>query len=114
MLLFSKGNRSFLIRLFCLKSFALSSITSLAQTPSNKNGNEGIKKAAEMVSGYFDDGTTLLYAIGAIVGIVGAVRVYNKWSSGDQDTAKAAAAWFGACIFLVVVATVLKSFYGLK
>lgn len=76
------------------------------------DGNAGIKQATDMVKGYFATGTTLLYAIGAIVGLVGAVKVYNKWNSGDQDTSKVAAAWFGSCIFLVVVATVLKSFFG--
>jgi hypothetical protein len=53
-----------------------------------------------------------MYAIGAVVGLIGAVKVYNKWSHGDHDTGKVAAAWFGACIFLVVVATVIKSFFG--
>lgn len=77
------------------------------------DGKAGIDKATELVKGYFESGTVLLYVIGAVVGLIGAVKVYNKWSSGDQDTSKAAAAWFGACIFLVVVATVLRSFYGL-
>ncbi|MBX3253326.1 MAG: DUF4134 family protein [Chitinophagaceae bacterium] len=36
----------------------------------------------------------------------------NKWNSGDQDTAKVASAWFGSCIFLIVVATVLRGFFG--
>jgi hypothetical protein len=76
------------------------------------NGDQGIKSAANLVKGYFASGTTLLYAIGAVVGLVGAVKVYNKWNSGDGDTNKVAAAWFGSCIFLVIVATVLKSFFG--
>jgi hypothetical protein len=54
-----------------------------------------------------------MYAIGAIVGLIGAVKVYQKWNSGDQDTSKVAAAWFGSCIFLVVVATIIKSFFGI-
>jgi len=37
----------------------------------------------------------------------------QKWNHGDHDTGKVAAAWFGSCVFLVVVATVLKSFFGL-
>ena len=78
------------------------------------DGKAGIDKATELVKGYFESGTILLYVIGAVVGLIGAVKVYNKWSSGDQDTSKAAASWFGACIFLVVVATVLRSFYGLN
>lgn len=32
-------------------------------------------------------------------------------SSGDPDTSKTAASWFGACIFLVIVGVVLESFF---
>ena len=77
------------------------------------NGEQGINDATTLVKTYFKAATTLLYAIGGIVGLVGAIRVYNKWSSGDPDTSKAAASWFGACIFLVVVASLLTSFFGL-
>ncbi len=45
--------------------------------------------------------TKLIYAIGAVVGLIGGVKVYSKWSSGDPDTTKTAASWFGACIFLM-------------
>jgi hypothetical protein len=78
------------------------------------DGNNGINQATTMISGYFDTGINLLYAVGGILGLIGAVRVYSKWSHGDHDTAKVAAAWFSACIFLVVVATVIKSFFGLQ
>lgn len=78
----------------------------------SQDGNAGIQEATSKVKSYFSAGTNLMYAIGAIVGLVGAVKVYNKWNSGDPDTSKTAAAWFGSCIFLVVVATVLKSFFG--
>ncbi|MET3876469.1 DUF4134 family protein [Chitinophaga sp. OAE865] len=78
-----------------------------------QDGNAGITEATNKVKGYFEKGTFLMYAIGAVVGLVGAVKVYNKWSSGEPDTAKVASSWFGACIFLVVVATVLKSFFGI-
>jgi len=77
-----------------------------------QDGNAGITEATNKVKGYFATGTNLMYAIGAITGLVGAIKVYNKWSAGEPDTAKVASSWFGACIFLVVVATVLKSFFG--
>lgn len=32
-------------------------------------------------------------------------------SLGDPDTSKTAASWFGACIFLIVAATILRSFF---
>ena len=55
--------------------------------------------------------TKLIYAIGAVVGLIGGMKVYSKFSSGDPDTSKTAASWFGACIFLIVAATILRSFF---
>ncbi|BDF53561.1 DUF4134 domain-containing protein [Phocaeicola vulgatus] len=55
--------------------------------------------------------TKLIYAIGAVIGLIGGVKVYSKFSSGDPDTSKTAASWFGACIFLIVAATILRSFF---
>ncbi len=75
------------------------------------NGMAGINEATSMVSGYFDPGTKLVYAIGAVVGLIGGIKVYSKFSSGDPDTSKTAASWFGACIFLIVAATILRSFF---
>lgn len=80
----------------------------------SQDGVSGINEANSKVRGYFASGTNLMYAIGAILGLIGAVKVYQKWNAGDQDTGKVAAAWFGSCVFLVVVATVIKSFFGIK
>jgi hypothetical protein len=78
------------------------------------DGNNGINQANTMVRSYFDTGTQLLYAIGAIVGLIGAFRVYKTMQSGHrEDVGGVAAAWFGSCIFLVIVSTVLRSFFGL-
>lgn len=77
-----------------------------------QDGNAGINEANTKVRSYFASGTNLMYAVGAIVGLIGAVKVYQKWNSGDHDTGKVAAAWFGSCVFLVVVATVIRSFFG--
>ena len=75
------------------------------------NGIAGINEATKMVTSYFDPGTKLIYAVGAVVGLIGGIKVYNKFSSGDPDTSKTAASWFGACIFLIVSATILRSFF---
>lgn len=64
-----------------------------------------------MVTSYFDPATKLVYAIAMIIGLIGGVRVYQKFSSGDPDTSKSAAAWFGACVFLIVAATILRAFF---
>src|SRR3979409_1899713 len=77
-----------------------------------QDANAGINEANTKVRSYFASGTNLMYAVGAILGLIGAVKVYQKWNSGDPDTGKVAAAWFGSCVFLVIVATVIKSFFG--
>ena len=77
-----------------------------------QDGNAGINEANTKVRSYFAAGTNLMYAVGAVLGLIGAVKVYSKWNSGDPDTGKVAAAWFGSCVFLVVVATVIRSFFG--
>lgn len=88
-------------------------LLALTMTVMAQDGNAGIEKANEQVRGYFKSGTNLMYAIGALTGLIGAVKVYQKWNGGDQDTSKVAAAWFGSCIFLVVVATIIQSFFGI-
>ena len=64
-----------------------------------------------MVNSYFDPAVKLIYEAGALCGLIGAIRVYSKFSSGDPDTGKTAGSWFGACVFLIVAATVLRSFF---
>ncbi len=78
-----------------------------------QDGNAGILDANQKVRSYFASGTQLMYAVGAIVGLIGAVKVFNKWNAGDHDTGKVAAAWFGSCVFLVVVTTVIRAFFGI-
>ena len=80
-------------------------------TRAQGKGLAGIQEATQMITSYFDPATKLIYAIGAVVGLIGGVNVYNKFSSGVPDTSKTAASWFGACIFLIVAATILRSFF---
>lgn len=87
--------------------FVLTGISLFAQG----DGSAGITEATQMVTSYFDPATQLIYAIGAVVGLIGGIKVYGKFSSGDPDTGKTAATWFGACIFLIVAATILRSFF---
>lgn len=58
----------------------------------SQDGNAGIQDANQKVRSYFISGTQLMYAVGAIVGLIGAVKVFQKWNAGDHDTGKVAAA----------------------
>ena len=94
-------------QLFLSAALLLAASSTFAQG----NGLSGITEATSMMTSYFDPATKLVYAVGAVVGLIGGVKVYGKFSSGDPDTSKVAASWFGACIFLIVAATILRSFF---
>lgn len=79
-----------------------------------QDGNAGIEAANSQIRSYFGAGTQLMYGVGALLGLIGAVKVFQKWNNGDPDTGKVAAAWFGSCVFLVVVTTVIESFFGIS
>ncbi len=104
---FREVNRKQWLAVGVAVALTLIELTGLAQ-----DGNAGINEANTKVRSYFAAGTSLMYAVGALLGLIGAVKVYQKWNAGDQDTGKVAAAWFGSCVFLVIVATVIKSFFG--
>lgn len=55
--------------------------------------------------------TKVIYLVAALVGLIGGVVVYQKWSSGDPNTTKLVGAWFGAALFLVIVATFLRAMF---
>ena len=104
---FKSSNRKQWVMLGTAIALTLMEFNVMAQ-----DANAGINEANTKVRSYFQSGTSLMYAVGAILGLIGAIKVYQKWNSGDPDTSKVAAAWFGSCVFLVVVATVIKSFFG--
>lgn len=94
-------------KIMILGAAVIAAVSAFAQG----GGSAGITEATKMVTGYFEPLTQLIYAVGAVVGLIGGIKVYQKFSSGDPDTSKTAASWFGACIFLIVAATVLRSFF---
>lgn len=85
----------------------------LYSTGHAQDGLSGINEANQRVRSYFGAGTQLMYAVGAVLGLIGAIKVFAKWNDGSPETSKVAAAWFGSLIFLVVVVTIIQSFFGI-
>lgn len=80
------------------------------------NGDAGvaaIEDAQTQIKKYFAPVTVIIYIIAAIVGMIGAFKVYSKWQNGDQDVQKVAVGWFGSFLFLIIANTVLRSVFGL-
>ena len=56
--------------------------------------------------------TNIMLVVMAIVGVIAAIQVYSKWSSGDPDVRKSATQWFGALIFAGIVLLVINAVFG--
>jgi hypothetical protein len=75
------------------------------------DGITGINAAGSELVTYLDPISTLILAIGAVVGLIGGIRVFVIWNSGERDINKEIMGWFGSCIFLVLVSVVIKAFF---
>lgn len=78
-----------------------------------QNGAAGLNTATTSLKTYIAPVTDISMAIGGIVGIVGGIRVYSKWNSGDGEINKELMGWGGSCVFLVVSSVIIKAFFGL-
>jgi capsular polysaccharide biosynthesis protein len=72
----------------------------------------GINTATTTLKTYITPITSLAYVIAAIVGIIGAIRIYNKWQGGDRDINKEVMGYGGAAVFLLLAPTVVKAIFG--
>ena len=78
-----------------------------------QSGVNGLNTATSTLKTYVDPATNIALVIGGLVGIVGGIRVYSKWNSGDQDINKELMGWGGSCLFLVLSSLIVKAFFGL-
>lgn len=74
-------------------------------------GAGAINTAANDIKAYVTNIEALIFAIAGVVGLIGGVRIYNKWQNGDNDINKEIMGWGGACIFIVLVPTFIKAFF---
>lgn len=84
-----------------------------ASSPSFAQGAGAITNAANTIKSYWDPVSTLIKVIGAVVGLIGGLRIYNKWTNGDQDINKEILGWGGACLFLFLVPTFVSAFFNI-
>ncbi|MFA5619110.1 MAG: DUF4134 family protein [Weeksellaceae bacterium] len=72
-----------------------------------------IGDAVTEIVAYWNPIKNLIMAIGGIVGVIGGIRIYNKWTNGDQDINKELVGWGGAALFLTLVPNFIGAFFGL-
>jgi len=76
-------------------------------------GAAALSSANSTIRLYWDPIKLIIQAIGAVVGLIGGIRIYNKWTNGDQDINKEILGWSGACLFLVIAPSFVGSFFGM-
>lgn len=84
--------------------FALTPVLAQGGASAISNANTEIRK-------YWDPIKLLIQGIGGVVGLIGGLRIYNKWTNGDQDINKEVVGWGGACLFLIIVPQFVNSFF---
>ena len=91
---------------------ALLGVSSEVLAQPSGNGASALSQTATTIRSYGVAAQTIILALGVIIGLIGAIRVYSKFHNGDPDTQKAVMSWFGASLFLVAVGTILQAFFG--
>ena len=104
------------IRLYS-KYYATSCVVFLAQhamAQGSKIGTlgESLNSTVEEVqNSFWEPAKKIYYLCCLILGLVGAFKVYSKWSNGDPDTTKTAAGWIGSLIFAIAVINIIELFF---
>ncbi len=82
-----------------------------AQTWGIEAGANALQSLTSDMQAYIDPVTTVVYVVAAVVGLVGALRVYVNWQNGKENVMANATGWLGACLFLLIANTVLRAMF---
>jgi hypothetical protein len=86
-------------------------ITLMYGVPQSGSLQKGLEAGYSEISGAMTTIKNIIYAVAGVIGLIGAVKVYGKWSEGAPDTSKVAGLWFGGAAFLVVAAIVIDNLF---
>ena len=105
--------KSFFKKTVTTKKALTLALVMMALTPMlAQGGATAISNAASDIRDYWDPIKLILKAVGGLVGFIGGLRVYNKWTNGDQDVNKEILGYGGAMIFLIVVPEFVTAFFA--
>jgi hypothetical protein len=101
------------------KTLAISCLSLTAQSASAKCGGVDYSWGSDALAMAHDYIVTmmlyvqyLVFVIGAIVAVIGAVQIYVKMNTGEGDITKSILVLCWGCMFLLTAAVVLPAFFG--
>lgn len=87
----------------------LTGLTALAQNAGAGSG--ALEQAGETIHSYIPAVQRLIFALAGVVALVGAISVFIKMNNEEQDVKKSIMMIVGACVFLVIAAEALPTFF---
>lgn len=91
--------------------FMVSSLVLAAQPGGVSSGASALQSLTSDLQEYIDPVTTVVYIVAAVIGVVGALRVYINWQAGKDNVMQNATGWFGSALFLLIANTVLRAMF---
>lgn len=98
------------IRLTCLLLLSLAFLPTAVAQP----GLDEFRQANREINLWFFHLSDFILVLGAIAGLVGGARVYANWQSGRERIDTQVSGWLLACIFLSLVAAVIRALYNIR
>ena len=81
------------------------------QAFAQSRGAGGFTSATTEINSYAEPVKKLMYAIAAVIALIGAFNVYFKMQNGDQDVKKTIMMTIGGCVAMIAMATALPMFF---
>ena len=70
-------------------------------------------RASGTLHDYYYSFSDLSLVLGAIVGLIGGLRVFANWQSGRHHIDAQVTGWFYSCLFLLLTGVFLRGLFGL-
>ena len=83
-----------------------------AQRTGNASALTAINDVETTLATWVQPVSNICYILAAIIGIIGGVQVYSKYTSGDPQAGSSATKWAVAAGFLILVPTILTTLFG--
>lgn len=76
-------------------------------------GIDEMQQASRQLTASFFSAFDCSLVLAAILGIIGAVRIYHNWQMGKREITADVAAWFYAAVFMILAGAFLRAIFGI-